>query len=97
MDQLESWETDREMTSRLAWKPYMYNRSLPRLLAGVGVPALVAWGEEDRIVPLECATLYASALPNATLETYPGAGHAVDLERPAQLAARVATFCQGLA
>ena len=95
-DQLESWETDREMTSRIAWKPYMYNRSLPRLLGGVQAPALVLWGEADRIVPVECASLYGEALPNATVETYPGAGHALELERPGAFAARLATFSSSL-
>jgi pimeloyl-ACP methyl ester carboxylesterase len=89
-DQLESWETDREMTSRVAWKPYMYNPTLARLLAAVPTPTSIAWGEADRVVPLECAELYRSALPNAKLQTFPNAGHALDLEQPAALAASVA-------
>jgi pimeloyl-ACP methyl ester carboxylesterase len=89
-EQLESWETDREMTSRLAWKPYMYNPALARLLAAVPTPTLIAWGEQDRIVPPECAELYRAALPNAKLQLFPNAGHALDLEQPAALAAGVA-------
>ena len=71
-DQLESWETDREMTSRLAWKPYMYNRGLPRLLAGVARPALDRLGRRGPHRAAGVRELYASALPNATLETYSG-------------------------
>jgi len=33
--QLEQWDLNREMTFRIAWKPYMYNASLPHLLGGV--------------------------------------------------------------
>jgi pimeloyl-ACP methyl ester carboxylesterase len=91
-DQLESWETDREMTSRLAWKPYMYNPALPRLLAGVSRPALVIWGDSDAIVPLECAERFRAALPDATLEVFPGSGHALDLEEPRGLAETIMAF-----
>jgi pimeloyl-ACP methyl ester carboxylesterase len=93
-DQLESWETDREMTSRVAWKPYMYNATLPRLLAGVREPALIVTGEEDRIVPVECSELYQKSLPNAALKTIPGAGHAVELEKPETVAELVSAFCR---
>jgi pimeloyl-ACP methyl ester carboxylesterase len=94
-EQLESWETDREMTSRLAWKPYMYNRSLPKLLAGVTTRTLVVWGEDDKVVPPECGALYRAALPNATLDVIRDCGHAVELEQPAALAAKVHAFIQG--
>lgn len=91
-EQLEAWETDREMTSRLAWKPYMYNPVLPQLLSGVNVPALVVWGDDDQIVPVECAELYRNALPHATLELIPNCGHAIDLEQPEALLRCVSSF-----
>jgi pimeloyl-ACP methyl ester carboxylesterase len=94
-EQLEAWETDREMTSRLAWKPSMYNPTLPRLLAGVNTPAFVVWGEEDQIVPLECGEMYRSALPRATLELVPNCGHAVELEQPEKLAELAGRFLAG--
>src|SRR5437016_2301340 len=53
--QLEQWDLNREMTFRIAWKPYMYNPTLPHLLGGVASPALIVWGRDDRIVPLACA------------------------------------------
>jgi pimeloyl-ACP methyl ester carboxylesterase len=91
-DQLEGWETDREMTSRLAWKPYMYNPTLPQLLAGVAAPSLVVWGDSDHVVPAECGTSYRAALPNATLDVMADCGHAIDLEQPDTLGARVSSF-----
>ena len=92
LEQLEAWETDREMTSRLAWKPYMYNPALPKLLAGVPTSTLILWGENDGVVPLECGEIYQSSLPDARLEQIAGAGHALDLERPAALASIIAPF-----
>src|SRR5262249_53703601 len=48
---LEQWDLNREMTFRIAWKPYMYSQTLPHLLGGVATPTLVVWGRDNRIVP----------------------------------------------
>ena len=79
---LEQWDLNREMTFRIAWKPYMYNPSLPHLLGSVSTPALVVWGRKDRVVPLECGERYVKALRNARLEVIDGAGHYVEMEQP---------------
>jgi pimeloyl-ACP methyl ester carboxylesterase len=89
---LEQWDINREMTFRVAWRPYMYNPTLPHLLGGVKTPALVVWGREDRIVPLECGERYAKALPRARLTVIENAGHFVDMERPAELARPILQF-----
>ena len=92
VDQLETWDRNREMSFRIAWKPYMYSQTLPHLLGGVKTPALVVWGSEDRIVPRSCGERYARALPNARLELVAGAGHCVAMERPAELAQLIERF-----
>jgi pimeloyl-ACP methyl ester carboxylesterase len=89
---LEQWDLNREMTFRIAWKPYMYNPSLPHLLGGVLTPALVVWGRDDRVVPLECGERYAKALPQARLSIVEGAGHYVEMEQPEELAKLVRAF-----
>jgi len=89
---LLTWEGAREMATRIAWKPYMFDRALPHLLAGATVPTLVLWGEADVIVPRSCAEQYAQIMPNATLRTLPGAGHRLDLELPDEVARLVHEF-----
>jgi len=89
---LEAWDLNREMTFRIAWKPYMYSPTLPHLLGAVAAPALIVWGGQDRIVPLECGERYAKALPRARLEIVEGAGHFVEMEQPDPLAALVTRF-----
>ena len=89
---LEQWDLNREMTFRIAWKPYMYNPTLPHLLGGVRTPALVVWGADDRVVPLECGERFAKALPDARLHVVEGAGHFVEMERPEELARLVTDF-----
>ena len=89
---LEQWDLNREMTFRIAWKPYMYNPSLPHLLGSVTTPTLVVWGRKDRVVPLECGERYAKTLRNAKLEVIDDAGHFVDMEKPEPLARLIGGF-----
>jgi pimeloyl-ACP methyl ester carboxylesterase len=91
-DQLETWDVNREMSFRIAWKPYMYSQTLPQLLGGVQTPALVIWGANDRIVPLSSGEGYAQSLPNARLEIVEASGHCVEMERPAEIAKLIAEF-----
>lgn len=85
-DLLLQWDRNREMTARVAWKPHMYNRRLVPLLPLVDVPTLVVWGDDDRVVPLECGERYAKLLPRASLSVVAASGHAVDMEQPVELA-----------
>ena len=90
--QLEQWDLNREMTFRIAWKPYMYNPTLPHLLGGLATPSLIVWGRDDRIVPLECGERYAKCLARARLEVVEGAGHFIYMEKPLELAQLVMRF-----
>ncbi len=92
VDQLEMWDICREMSFRIAWKPYMYSQTLPHLLGAVRVPALVVWGDDDRVVPQSAAKSYVKALPNAKLEIVKASGHCVDMEQPEALAKLVTNF-----
>jgi len=91
-EQLEMWDVCREMSFRIAWKPYMYSQTLPHLLCAVRVPALVVWGDDDKVVPQSAAKRYVEALPNAKLEIVKASGHCVDMEQPEALAKLVTTF-----
>ncbi len=91
-DQLEQWDISREMSFRIAWKPYMYSQTLPYLLGGVRAPALVVWGDDDQVVPLSSGRRYVEAVPNARLEIIPACGHLVELEQPTALATLIRSF-----
>ena len=91
-DQLELWDICREMCFRIAWKPYMYSQTLPNLLQSMQAETLVVWGEQDRIVPISACEAYMAALPNARQVTVAGCGHAVDMEKPEELARLVTEF-----
>lgn len=91
-EQLVQWDLCREMSFRVAWKPYMYNDSLPHLLAGAQARALVVHGAHDQIVPASVSQLYATRLPNARQETLAAAGHLAELDQPDALAALIIAF-----
>jgi len=93
-DQLVAWDLCREMSFRIAWKPYMYTPTLPHLLGGVRAPALIVWGDDDKIVPYSAGQLYARALREARLEMVKNAGHCVDMEQPEALARLVIPFIE---
>ncbi|MEL6360682.1 MAG: alpha/beta hydrolase [Pseudomonadota bacterium] len=51
-------------------------------LAKVRTPTLLLWGEKDILIPLAHGERIASIMPDATLVTYPGVGHAAHEEAP---------------
>lgn len=65
---------------------------LPKLTA----PALVIWGDQDPYVDRSEQELIASTAPNARLEVYAGAGHAVHWEEPARVATDIAAFVESI-
>ena len=67
--------SNQEMASRLCWRPYLHNPSLPHYLGKVTTPTLLVWGRQDAIIPLECGQLFEAALPNAQLKVIENCGH----------------------
>jgi pimeloyl-ACP methyl ester carboxylesterase len=69
-----------------------FDRVVPRWLHRVDIPALVVWGENDRLITPAHARAWVDLLPQATLATFPEAGHLVLDESP-EASAVVAHFC----
>jgi len=86
---------NREMTARLTWKPYMHNPRLASFLPRVTNPALILWGREDRIVPVECGEQYRRLLARATLTVLDKCGHLPPIEQPEEFARHVLDFLGG--
>jgi pimeloyl-ACP methyl ester carboxylesterase len=72
--------------------PYFYHRELRERLHRAWNPALVIWGENDRMVPPAHGRAYCDGLPDADLKTIDGAGHAVLLEQPERVADLITAF-----
>jgi pimeloyl-ACP methyl ester carboxylesterase len=81
-----------EMLSRLCWRPYLHNPSLPHYLGAVKSPTLVVWGKQDAIIPVECGEMYSKFIPNATLKAIDNCGHSPQMEKPDEFNAALAAF-----
>ena len=81
----------RVAAARLAWQ-FPYSPKLRGRLARARVPALVVWGERDRLVPPAHARAYAEGLPEARLAIVPGAAHYPYLEAPQRFAQETGQF-----
>lgn len=58
----------------------------------IAVPTLIQWGDQDRLVPLDVASVFRERIPASELVIYPGVGHLPMVEAPEQTVADVITF-----
>lgn len=71
----------------------MFNASLGWLLEGVqGLPTLLVWGREDKIVPVSAGQVYNRAIVGSELAVFDGCGHRPEIERSQEFIARVQSF-----
>lgn len=72
--------------------PYFYNRKLEQRLARYKGPALILWGEDDHMVPLEHARAYHAGLKDSKLSIVPGSGHSLHVDKPIETATALISF-----
>ena len=61
-------------------------------VGSIDQPTLIICGTEDKMTPLRYSQFLASAIPSAHLEVITQAGHMVMLEKPQEVAERLASF-----
>ncbi|MEU8515740.1 alpha/beta fold hydrolase [Kitasatospora sp. NPDC048722] len=81
-DQVAAHQANIATMRVLAADPYMYDPKLLNRLPRVEVPALVLWGESDRIVTPAYGAAYADAFGDGRFELIAGAGHLPQIEQP---------------
>ncbi|BDV43921.1 alpha/beta hydrolase [Geotalea uraniireducens] len=62
----------------------------------LGLPALIIWGANDRIVRCEAGRRLAGDIPGARLTVFEQCGHNPHEERPAETAAAIIDFLKGI-
>jgi pimeloyl-ACP methyl ester carboxylesterase len=72
-------------------------RGFHRRRVKYGGEVFVAWGDRDRLVPLEHSEAVLRAFPQARLEVWPGMGHHPQHERPELLTGLIAEACAAAA
>src|ERR1700730_3953407 len=85
-------EQHREMTCRIAWKPYMHSLTLRHLLPGIATPTLLVWGGEDAITPIDSGEIYQRAIPRSRLVVIENCGHMPEMEKPTEFAGLIENF-----
>ena len=91
-EKLEELAVAREITTRLAWDPYMHDPSLRWRLAFVNVPVLTVWGDDNQYVSEAYIDAFDAALPMVSRSELVGAGHRIDEQLPAEVAHNIVDF-----
>ena len=89
----EAWETAREESCRLSWRPYMHYLGLPNLLHRLKrLPTQIIWGRDDAIVPVSASRVFHQSIPGSTLTLLDDCGHHPHVEKTDEFVAIVKTF-----
>ena len=93
----ESWamkmKANDGFTERSIWSsPKIAAEVVKDRLGTISAPALVVWGGNDELVPLEQGRAYAAGIPGAKFVVIPACGHAPSIERPQEFLDAVIPF-----
>lgn len=91
-DEQDQALTNRFMAAKLGWEPRWYSPSLERWLHRIGVPSLVVWGQEDKLMPAAYAEVWQRGVPKVQVEIIPDCGHLPQVEKADEAARRVLEF-----
>jgi pimeloyl-ACP methyl ester carboxylesterase len=61
-------------------------------LRGLTQPILLAWAEDDPVIPFAYAVKFAESIPHVQLETYPTGGHSAAPKNAADFAPKAVNF-----
>jgi pimeloyl-ACP methyl ester carboxylesterase len=86
--------SDRAATALYGWRPYMHNPGLRGWFHRVRAPTLVVWGQGDGIVSPDYGKTLCRALPDASFQLIPEAGHYPQIERPELVADAIESFAR---
>jgi pimeloyl-ACP methyl ester carboxylesterase len=64
-------------------------------LQRIAAPTLIAWGENDRVLPARHARRYHESIRRSTLRIFPACGHSVPLEKPDDMCREIGRFASG--
>ncbi|MGH2909377.1 MAG: alpha/beta fold hydrolase, partial [Solirubrobacteraceae bacterium] len=68
-------------------------RDLLDAYAGMTMPVLLLWADEDRAHPVDAAREALDLLPHGQLRTLPGAGFLIAYDDPVGVARELIAFC----
>ncbi len=95
-EQMDVMLHNRFTVAKFGWQPRWFNPDLEKWLHRIKLPALVVWGDDDKIMPPSYAALWHERLPDARLVMVEGCGHLPHVEHAALVARQVHEFLAGV-
>ena len=95
--QMDVMLRNRFTVANLRWQPCWFNPDLEKWLHRIKLPALVVWGDDDKIMPPANAALWRERLPDARLVMVSECGHLPLVEQASLVARHVREFLKGVA
>ncbi|MEO8202657.1 MAG: alpha/beta hydrolase [Betaproteobacteria bacterium] len=89
-ERIANYELERAILAQVAAD------SIEARVTGLATPALIVWGEEDRMLRVEAAHILHKLLPNSHVVIMPGVGHLPMVEYPKASADEYLRFRAGL-
>jgi pimeloyl-ACP methyl ester carboxylesterase len=93
--QMDVMLRNRFTVAKLGWQPRWFNPDLEKWLHRIKLPALIVWGDDDKIMPPQYAALWHERLPDSRLVMVEGCGHLPHIEHAALVARHVRAFLEG--
>jgi pimeloyl-ACP methyl ester carboxylesterase len=95
--QMDVMLKNRFTAAKFGWQPRWFNPDLEKWLHRIKLPALVVWGEDDKLMPPAYAALWCERLPQARLVMLRDCGHLPQVEQASRLARHISDFIEGAA
>jgi pimeloyl-ACP methyl ester carboxylesterase len=92
--QMDVMLRNRFTVAKLGWQPRWFNPDLEKWLHRIKLPALIVWGDDDKIMPPQYAALWHERLPDARLVMVEACGHLPHVEHAALVARHVRAFLE---
>jgi pimeloyl-ACP methyl ester carboxylesterase len=90
--QVDTMLKNRFTATKLGWQPRWFNPDLEKWLHRIKLPALILWGDEDKIMPAAYAGLWRERLPDARLVMIEKCGHVPQVEKMSETIAPLRDF-----
>jgi 4,5:9,10-diseco-3-hydroxy-5,9,17-trioxoandrosta-1(10),2-diene-4-oate hydrolase len=69
-----------------------YPSLAPLLENAVGLPTLIVWGKQDKIVPVSVAEVFKKSIPEAQLVLFDNCGHRPEIEKQPEFSQQLQRF-----
>jgi pimeloyl-ACP methyl ester carboxylesterase len=93
-EQMDIQLKNRYATARVGWQPRLYDPHLAKWLHRIDIPALIVWGDSDKLIPPAYAAEFARLIPGAQTEIVANCGHLPQIEKTDEFLAIVNRFIE---